>query len=304
MLVLTIYIVTFVVGFPANVFTFTTLAAKAWRHRLSPSDLLLLNLTAADLLLLLFLPFKMAEAAAGMVWPLPAALCPVANFCFYSSIYLSSLFLAALSVRRYLGVAFPLRLRGRGRLGRVAAASAVLWLLACSHCSIVFVLPNLFPATPSTPTAPFRCYDDFSEDQLSFVLPVRLELFLVLFLVPFGVTVFCYVGFVRALMARPNIPRVKRRRAVGLAVVTMVNFGLCFAPYNLSHVVGFVQGRSPPWRVYATLLSSLNAALDPFVFYFSSGAVRGALAGVGAALLGRVWGGTGGSQGGEGGPQT
>ncbi|XP_050166955.1 free fatty acid receptor 3-like [Myiozetetes cayanensis] len=404
MLVLTVYIVTFVVGFPANVFTFTTLAAKAWRHRLSPSDLLLLNLTAADLLLLLFLPFKMAEAAAGMVWPLPAALCPVANFCFYSSIYLSSLFLAALSVRRYLGVAFPLRLRGRGRLGRVAAASAVLWLLACSHCSIVFVAsyhggglgghggrrggldpdrlevsgprglkpgepknpntvepnthepwtpdhnlskapspnlsntlyprdsktypnlfeilnpnlpktsnlsfsrtpdpdlskpPNLFPATPSTPAAPFRCYDDFSEEQLSFVLPMRLELFLVLFLVPFGVTVFCYVGFVRALMARSNIPRVKRQRAVGLAVVTMVNFGLCFAPYNLSHVVGFVQGRSPPWRVYATLLSSLNAALDPFIFYFSSGAVRGALAGVGAALLGRVWG-DGGSQGARG----
>ncbi|NWU06787.1 FFAR3 protein, partial [Cephalopterus ornatus] len=86
MLVLTIYILTFAVGFPANVFTFTTLVAKAWRRRPSPSDLLLLNLTAADLLLLLFLPFKMAEAAAGMVWPLPAALCPVANFCFYSSI--------------------------------------------------------------------------------------------------------------------------------------------------------------------------------------------------------------------------
>ncbi|NXK43710.1 FFAR3 protein, partial [Piprites chloris] len=285
-LVLTIYILTFTVGFPANVFTFATLVAKARRRRPSPSDLLLLNLTAADLLLLLFLPFKMAEAAAGMVWPLPATLCPVANFCFYSSIYLSSLFLAALSVRRYLGVAFPLWLRGPGSLGRVAAASAALWLLACSHCSIVFVATpnpdvsktsNLFPTGPSTPAAPFRCYDDFSEDQLSFVLPLRLELFLVLFLVPFGVTMFCYVGFVRALLARPNIPRAKRRRAVGLAVVTMVNFGLCFAPYNLSHVVGFVQGRSPSWRVYATLLSSLNAAFDPFVFYFSSGAVRGAL---------------------------
>ncbi|XP_027488473.1 free fatty acid receptor 2-like [Corapipo altera] len=304
MLVLTIYILTFAVGFPANVFTFTTLVAKARRHRPSPSDLLLLNLTAADLLLLLFLPFKMAEAAAGMVWPLPAALCPVANFCFYSSIYLSSLFLTALSVRRYLGVAFPLRLRGRGRLGRVAAASAVLWLLACSHCSIVFIASYHAPSTPPAPSVPFRCYDDFSEDQLSFVLPLRLELFLVLFLVPFGVTVFCYVGFVRALLARPNIPLAKRRRAVGLAVATMVNFGLCFAPYNLSHVVGFVQGRSPPWRVYATLLSSLNAAIDPLVFYFSSGAVRGALAGVGAALLGRVWGGTGGSRGGEGGQQT
>ncbi|NXC26603.1 FFAR3 protein, partial [Campylorhamphus procurvoides] len=80
----------------------------------------------------------MAEAAAGMAWPLPVALCPVANFCFYSSIYLSSLFLAALSVQRYLGVAFPLRVQGQRHVGRVVAASAVLWLMACSHCCIVF----------------------------------------------------------------------------------------------------------------------------------------------------------------------
>ncbi|NXA16635.1 FFAR3 protein, partial [Sapayoa aenigma] len=276
MLVLVMYILTFTVGFPANVFTFATLVGKA-RRSLSPSDLLLLNLTAADLLLLLFLPFKMAEAAAGMTWPLPATLCPVANFCFYSSIYLSSLFLAALSVQRYLGVAFPLRFQGRRRPGRIVAASAVLWLLACSHCTIVFVAHNPSEQRPHAPAPPYRCYDDFSADQLSFVLPLRLELFLVLFLLPFSVTVFCYVGFVRALLARPNIPRGKRQRAVGLAVATMVNFGVCFAPYNLSHVVGFVQGRSPSWRVYATLLTSLNTALDPLVFYFSSGTVRQAL---------------------------
>ncbi|NXP00761.1 FFAR3 protein, partial [Certhia brachydactyla] len=92
-LVLTVYILTFTVGLPANVFTLAVLAAKSRRRPATPepssttlttADLLLLNLTASDLLLLLFLPFKMAEAAAGMVWPLPAALCPVANFCFYS----------------------------------------------------------------------------------------------------------------------------------------------------------------------------------------------------------------------------
>ncbi|NXW26085.1 FFAR2 protein, partial [Circaetus pectoralis] len=276
MLVLTIYILTFSVGFPANVFTFATLLGQA-RRRVSPSDILLLNLTAADLLLLLFLPFKMAEAAAGMTWPLPAVLCPVANFCFYSSIYLSSLFLAALSVERYLGVVFPLQYKDRKRPGRVMAASVVLWLLACSHCSIVFVAQyhggrNQPPANRST-----KCYDDFSEDQLSFVLPLRLELFLVLFLLPFTVTIFCYINFVRALLARPNIPLEKKQRAVGLAVATMVNFGVCFAPYNLSHVVGFVEKRSPDWRVYALLLTSLNAALDPLVFYFSSTAVRRAM---------------------------
>ncbi|NXG55244.1 FFAR3 protein, partial [Hemiprocne comata] len=55
MLVLTIYILIFTLGFPANIFTLATLLGKA-RRRVSPSDILLLNLTTADLLLLLFLP--------------------------------------------------------------------------------------------------------------------------------------------------------------------------------------------------------------------------------------------------------
>ncbi|KGL75954.1 Free fatty acid receptor 2, partial [Tinamus guttatus] len=227
----------------------------------------LLNLTAADLLLLLFLPFKVAEAATGdMRWPLPAALCPVANFCFFSSIYLSSFFLAALSVERYLGVAFPLRSKRRRRPGVYAVASGVLWLVATSHCTVVFAAAFGEATNGATPEQGFKCYDDFSESQLRFVLPLRLELFLVLFLVPFVVTIFCYVNFVRALLARPNIPLEKKQRAVGLAVATMVNFVVCFAPYNVSHVVGFVEQRSPPWRPYALVLTSLNAALDPLVF--------------------------------------
>ncbi|NXG74632.1 FFAR2 protein, partial [Baryphthengus martii] len=280
MLVLTVYLLTFLVGFPANVFTFATLLGKA-RRRLSPSDVLLLNLTAADLLLLLFLPFKMAEAAAGMTWPFPVVLCPVANFCFYSSIYLSSLFLAALSVERYLGVVFPVQYKARRRPGRAMAASAVLWLLACSHCSVVFVAEAHHDGNPRGANG---CYDDFSPEQLSFVLPLRLELFLVLFLLPFAVTVFCYVRFVTVLLGRPNIPLEKKQRAVGLAVATMVNFGVCFAPYNLSHVVGFVEKKSPDWRVYALLLTSLNATLDPVIFYFSSTAVQRAMGRVGGAL--------------------
>uniref|UniRef100_A0A8C4U186 Free fatty acid receptor 1 n=1 Tax=Falco tinnunculus TaxID=100819 RepID=A0A8C4U186_FALTI len=455
------------------------------------SDVLLLNLTAADLLLLLFLPFRMAEATAGMTWPLPVDLCPVANFCFFSSIYLSTLFLAALSVERYLGVVFPLRYKSHRRPTRAVATSVVLWLLVFSHCSVIFVAhyhsgrnpvvvngsmgvtsggsvvegfklgssrlakgeglepngvtlgsskgfdlqsfnisnpkdsisggfspngsrisspdgprisspggsitdgfnpssseisspdgsrisspggsiaggfihsssrissPNLLnpkvskisspsdpmdlprrgsktppgttsplntsssskstistsqtstqaasspttiisqtsspprssaPTTPHNHPRPPKCYDDFSEDQLNLVLPLRLEIFLLLFLLPFMVTIFCYVNFTRVLLARPNIPSEKKHRAVGLAVATMVNLGVCFMPYNLSHLVGFVEGRSPSWRVYVLLLTSLNAALDPIIFYFSSTAVQKATAGVVLALKVKFWG--------------
>ncbi|XP_009328672.1 PREDICTED: free fatty acid receptor 2-like, partial [Pygoscelis adeliae] len=136
----------------------------------------------------------------------------------------------------------------------------------------------------SNTTAAYKCYDDFTGVQLSFVLPLRLELFIVLFLLPFTITIFCYTNFVQALLARPNIPLEKKQRAVGLAVATMVNFGVCFMPYNISHLVGFVEKRSPGWRVYVLLLTSLNAALDPVIFYFSSTAVQRAVAGIAGAV--------------------
>uniref|UniRef100_A0A8V0XIQ5 G-protein coupled receptors family 1 profile domain-containing protein n=1 Tax=Gallus gallus TaxID=9031 RepID=A0A8V0XIQ5_CHICK len=358
MLVLIIYALTFAVGLPANVFTFLTLLIRIRCHRphphLTAADLLLLHLTTADLLLLLFLPFKMAEAAAKMLWPFPTVLCPIANFCFYSSIYLSTLFMAALSVERYFGVVFPHCYNRRRRLWRTMAASAVLSVMALSHCSIVFVAeyhrefgvngseadgkgglgvngiktwgsdnyrissPNAFlnissrkssacttPNTPHIPTTTpwtfqnasetqchrgYHCYDDFSQAQLRFVLPLRLELFLVLFLIPFAITMFCYIRLIRALLTRPHIPPQKKYRTVGLAVVTMVNFGVCFGPYNISHVVGFVQQRSPEWRPYALLLTTLSAALDPFIFYFSSSAVRRAVSGMVGAIRGTVCG--------------
>ncbi|XP_040509932.1 uncharacterized protein LOC107050930 [Gallus gallus] len=240
------------------------------------------------------------------------------------------------------------------RLWRTMAASAVLSVMALSHCSIVFVAeyhrvfgdngseadgeggygvnltktresgirrissPNTncnisslkFSActTPNTPHIPtttlwtsqnapetqpslgYHCYDDFSQAQLHFVLPLRLSLFLILFLIPFAITMFCYIGLIRALLTRPHIPLQKKYRTVGLALVTMVNFGVCFGPYNLSHVVGFVQQRSPEWRPYALLLTTLSAALDPFIFYFSSSAVRRAVSGMVGAIRGTICG--------------
>ncbi|XP_006034574.1 free fatty acid receptor 2-like [Alligator sinensis] len=285
-LILFVYIFTFITGLPANLFAFATFVRQVQR-RPSPVAVLLLNLTVSDLLLLIFLPFKMAEAAADMTWPLPAFLCALTNYCYYSSIYLSTFLLMAVSVERYLGVAFPVQYKLRRRPAYAVAASAAFWVLACSHCSIVFISEAQAPSANATNIS--QCYNDFSVDQLRVVLPVRLELFLFLFCLPFAITVFCYVNFVRILLALPNIPRRKKCRAVGLALATLANFMVCFAPYNISHVVGFVNNESPPWRIYALLLSTFNASLDPIIFYFSSSAVQKALVGSWLVLRNRLY---------------
>ncbi|KAM8927832.1 free fatty acid receptor 2-like [Pelodytes ibericus] len=267
-LVLSVYIVTFLTGLPSNLLAFYTFLARV-RQRATPVDILLLNLTISDLVLIMFLPFKMREAAKEMTWDMPTFLCPVTGFFYFSSIYISTLFLTAVSVERYLGVAFPIKYKLNRKPKYAIIASILFWVLSCSNCSIVYIVQYALRSN-DTP----KCYDEFTDEQLRILLPVRLELGLLLFFIPFLITLFCYVNFIRILMSLPNIQAKRRQRAIGLAVATLTNFCICFAPYNISHLVGYIQNKSPIWRVDALLFSTFNASLDPIVFYFSSSAFQ------------------------------
>ncbi|XP_056399873.1 free fatty acid receptor 2-like [Hyla sarda] len=269
-IVLAIYIFTFITGLPSNLLAFYAFLVKV-RKKPTPVDIFLLNLTISDLLLLSFLPLKMREAAVGMIWDMPLFLCPLTGFFYYSSIYISTLFLTAVSVERYLGVAFPIKYKLHRKPAYATFASIIIWFLSCAHCTIVYVVQY---TTPNNITSVTKCYEQFNKEQLKILLPVRLELGVVLFFIPSIITLYCYINFVRILMSLPNIPKRRKLRAIGLAIATLVNFCICFAPYNISHIVGFIQNESPKWRVDALLLSTLNASLDPVVFYFTSTTVK------------------------------
>ncbi|XP_028833619.1 free fatty acid receptor 2-like isoform X2 [Denticeps clupeoides] len=255
-LCLSVYIITFVTGFPSNILTFYTFSVK------------------------------MQEVANNMTWNMPYALCPLSGFIFYMTIYNSTFFLTAVSVERYLGVAYPIRHSLTRRPIYAAMASVFIWLLSVTHLSIVYIMPYYNPSAPSNSSnlsgvpSTFHnvCYENFSDEQLAILLPVRLELCIVLFCIPLLICSFCYINFIRILLRLPNISRRRRLRAIGLALGTLVVFALCFGPYNVSHVVGFITHKSPHWRDLALLLSSFNACLDPFIFYLSSSAVRSMLA--------------------------
>ncbi|KAG8524354.1 Free fatty acid receptor 2 [Galemys pyrenaicus] len=274
-LILTAYILIFLTGFPANLVALRAFVGRVRQPQPAPIHILLLSLTLADLLLLLLLPFKIIEAANNFRWYLPNLACALTGFGFYSSIYCSTWLLAGISIERYLGVAYPVQYKLSRRPVYGVIAALVAWVMSFSHCTIVIIAQ--YVNTTQINNNDTTCYDNFTDEQLNVVLPVRLELCLVLFFIPMAVTIFCYWRFVWIMLTQPHVGAQRRRRAVGLAVVTLLNFLVCFGPYNVSHLVGFHYRASPNWRAVAVVLSSLNASLDPVLFYFSSSAVRRAV---------------------------
>ncbi|XP_055760528.1 free fatty acid receptor 2-like [Salvelinus fontinalis] len=268
--ILSIYIITFLIGLPANILALYAFSVKIHKKP-TPTDIFLLNLIVSDLLFLLFLPLKMYEAASGMQWYLPEFLCSITSYTFFSTIYTSSLLLMAVSVVRYLAVAFPITYRQLHKPFYSVVASTIIWLLTTAHCSIVFIIqhhPDLSQSNTSV------CYENFTEQQLAILLPVRLEFFVMLCLVPLMVCIFCYLRCIWILYMLPRISPGQKQKAIGMALGTLAVFLVCVFPYNFSHVLGFFTGRSPPWRYYTLLLSAFNTCLDPIIFYFSSSTFR------------------------------
>uniref|UniRef100_G3UKW6 G-protein coupled receptors family 1 profile domain-containing protein n=1 Tax=Loxodonta africana TaxID=9785 RepID=G3UKW6_LOXAF len=279
-----VYLFAFLVGLPLNLMALVIFVGKL-RHRPVAVDVLLLNLTISDLILLLFLPFRMVEAANGMRWPLPFFLCPFSGFLFFTTIYLTSLFLAAVSIERFLSVAYPVWYKTRPRPGQAVLVSGACWLLAAGHCSVVYVI-ELSEGSSHSPNTNGTCYLEFQEYQLAILLPVRLEMAVVLFGMPLLITSYCYSQLVWILSKGASHHR--RKRVAGLVAATLLNFLVCFGPYNVSHVVGYVRGESPSWRGYVLLLSTLNSCIDPFVYYFSSSGFQADFQGLLRRLAG-VW---------------
>uniref|UniRef100_A0A8C3W2S1 G-protein coupled receptors family 1 profile domain-containing protein n=1 Tax=Catagonus wagneri TaxID=51154 RepID=A0A8C3W2S1_9CETA len=290
---LSIYIISFLFGLPANLLALRAFVGRVHKPNPAPIHILLLSLTLADLLLLLLLPFKMVEAAYDFHWPLGDTLCALTGYGFYSGIYCSTWLLAGISIERYRSVAFPVQYKLSRRPVYGVIAALVSWIMSFGHCTIVIIVEYLPTNKTGDAEGLLVCYDKFTQEQLDVVLPVRLELCLVLFFIPMVVTIFCYWRFVRIMLSQPHVETRKRWRAVGLVVMTLFNFLVCFGPYNVSHVVGYFQKSSESWRACAVLLSALNACIDPLIFYFSSSAVRKAfdeklqkLRSWGASLLG------------------
>ncbi|XP_017309312.1 free fatty acid receptor 3 [Ictalurus punctatus] len=290
-LVLTVDSITQIIGLPANLLALYTFIQKI-KQQAKPLDILLLNLNISDLLVHIFLPLRMKEAA-DMKWTVSYFLCPLMEYVIYTTIYNSTLLLTAISVERYLGVAFPIKYKQYHNSRNAVIAVVLFWVVTMAHCSFVYIVKQyesecVSNGTHQVPVTRDSCYMMFNDKQLEIILPFRLELFIVLFCIPFIICSFCYIKLILILSRLHNINYKRRRRAIGLALVTFLLFTICFMPFNVSHLVGFIGWHSPSWSVYTLLPITFNACVDPLIFYFSSSMLRQTFAKFVAGLIKRL----------------
>ncbi|XP_055071839.1 S-geranylgeranyl-glutathione receptor P2RY8 [Misgurnus anguillicaudatus] len=240
----------------------------------TPSIIFMINLTLTDLILGTVLPFQIAYQIQGYNWTLGTGMCNVLTVVFYANMYCSVLSMTAISADRYLGIVKPMRFREMRSNNKYAIIACVfMWLL---------VLAILSPLETSDLTYYVRerqivtCFDVLRKSMLPTIAhwaAFLFGMFIVLFLCPFIITVYCYVNIICVLIKKANSHQ--KGRAVRLACTVLFVFIFCFAPNNillLAHTVTRLYYSKSLYIYYklSLSLSCINSCIDPFIYYFAS----------------------------------
>ncbi|XP_055486734.1 lysophosphatidic acid receptor 5-like [Leucoraja erinacea] len=258
------------------------------------------NLAACDLFFTLALPLRLYYYA-NHLWDLGNVPCQLAGSLFQLNMYGSCLFLAAISVDRFLALAHPLSSRAF-RCPRVAwtVCGAVWALIVLGSVPVALAHDTsrcLLEDTNGSRVEEIRCFESFSGKDWKWQLLPLVGLAETLgFLLPLSTVLVCSVKILAALAredgrAQRSGGRRRRRKTIFLLMANALIFVACFAPYNValglyalsrSDVAPLSASSQKQLRLalqLTILLSGTNCCLDPLVYYFSTEGFRTTLRG-------------------------
>lgn len=255
------------VGLPANGLALWVLATRVPRL---PSTVLLMNLAAADLLLALALPPRIAYHLQGQHWPFGEAACRLDTAALYGHMYCSVLLLAAISLDRYLAVVHPLRSRILRGPRLATGLCAVAWLAAATLALPLGLQRQTYQLSRSDHVL---CHDVLPMGaQLSYWRPAFICLAVLGCLLPLMAMLLCHGAALCALAAGGR----RYSHALRLTALVLASALVFFAPSNVLLLLHYSDpGPEARGNLYAAYvpslaLSTLNSCVDPFVYYYVS----------------------------------
>ncbi|NWR80425.1 C5AR1 protein, partial [Centropus unirufus] len=199
-----------------------------------------LNLSMADLLCCLALPFLAFPLARDHQWPLGRFACKVLPSLTILNMFASVLLLMAISADRCALVTRPVWCQNHRTLPLARWACAAAWFLAG-----LLTLPSLIFRTTrsdvfSEKTTCVLDYAAVGRHQRLTEVATAAARFVCGFLVPFVVITACY-GLLLARVRSKGFAR--SRKATKLVLVVIISFFACWLPY---HVVGLILASTQP----------------------------------------------------------
>ncbi|XP_063312792.1 proteinase-activated receptor 2-like isoform X2 [Pelobates fuscus] len=272
-----VYLIVFIIGLPSNAIALWVFLFRTKKKH--PAVIYMANLAMADLMLIIWFPFKAAYHLNGNNWIYGEAMCKMFVGFFYGNMYCSILFMTCLSVQRYWVIVNPMsHARKNSRIALIV--SVLVWILI-----ILGTIPlYLFNQTVYLPRLNITtCHDALPLDTLSFdMFNYFISLAIGVFFFPAVLTTLAYALMIKTLNASITDVDIgkKRKRAIRLIIIVLVMYLVCFIPSNVLIIVHYslIKKRyiDNIYAVYivALCLSSLNSCIDPFVYYFVSNDFR------------------------------
>ena len=240
-----------------------------FRTKKLPSTTLLINLTAADVALLLVLPFRVVYHLRGNDWEFGEPFCRIVTAMFYGNMYGCVMCLALVALDRYVALVHPFGAKVlRSRRTSLYMSSAVWTAVAAAMVPLLatqqsYVLDELQITT---------CHDALPvQKQQTYFLPYFATLFALCFLLPLLVIVYCYGAVLRTLVAGGK----RYGHAARVTALVLVVFLVCMLPSNVLLLLTYSDSLLDGEDVYlpymvSLAVSTLNSCVDPFIYYYVS----------------------------------
>ncbi|XP_058497065.1 C-C chemokine receptor type 7 isoform X2 [Solea solea] len=261
----TFYSIICILGLAGNLLVILTFFY--FRRLKTMTDVYLLNLSFADLLFALTLPFWAANSMAE--WVLGLVVCKSMHTIYKVSFYSSMLLLCFISVDRYFAISKAVSAhRHRSQavfLSKVS--SAVIWAMA-----LIFSIPDMMYTTVNNITC-----TPYSSTYVQLRVHIQASQIVLGFALPLLVMSVCYSSIIHTLCQSHTF---ERHKAIKVILAVVVVFLTCQVPYNLvlfwSTVVTAKGGTEDcnydNLILYATDITQcvafLRCCLNPFVYAF------------------------------------
>ncbi|KAK1161231.1 proteinase-activated receptor 4-like, partial [Acipenser oxyrinchus oxyrinchus] len=262
-----LYTAVFVIGLPANITALWVLLTKMKR---APSTILLTNLALADLLLIIFLPFKIAYHFLGNHWIFGEPLCRTLTAGFYGNMYGSILCFMFISIDRYVALVHPFSAKSFRSNKLAVSACVVVWVLGVGSMSPFIFTQQSYSFENTNFTT---CHEALPKGlQTSLFFYYFLLLFGFGFLLPFSIVFFCYISILWALRRSPE----RYIRTIKITTLALVVFIVCFFPSNVTLLLHYSESHLEkasalyfPYLI-SLALSTFNCCINPFIYYYVS----------------------------------